>query len=351
MIEIDGSQKSGSGTIVRDCVPFAILAGRDIRITNIRARRNKPGLRRQHLMALQACAQISGGHLQGASVGAQEIIFRPGNVIRGGIYNWDIGSAGSATMLAMAVLPLGLFADNPSTYTITGGLFQDFAPTVFHFKHVLLPVLNSLGAKINCEIIRPGYVPHGKGQLKLDIEPLEHKLEPLKQLDQGQIIEIKGMALSSLLTERQVSDRMANSCQKTLHAAGYDADIDILYDTREQPVYKRVSTQPGAALALVAKTNTGCLIGADMAGARGRSSEFIGKKTARNLLEDLHSGATVDRYLADQLIPYAALATGTSSTVIPKMTDHIESRLWLIETILGAEKTLKKRRLVITNAL
>jgi RNA 3'-terminal phosphate cyclase (ATP) len=113
-------------------------------------------------------------------------------------------------------------------------------------------------------------------------------------------------------------------------------------DTREEPVFHSPSIQPGAALAVWAETGHHCLIGSDMAGARGRSAEFIAKETAKNLHEDLSSGATVDRYLADQIIPFAALADGLSAFVIPRMTDHVDTRLWLVKKMLGAETEVER---------
>lgn len=340
MIKIDGSQKSGSGTIVRDSVSFSILAGEVLHLTNIRASRDKPGLRPQHLKALEACAQLCQGRLEGATVGAREITFRPGTMIRGGKYVWNIGTAGSTTMLALAVLPLALFADGPSSYHITGGLFQDFAPSAFHLKYVLLPILQRMGVRANLRIIRPGYVPQGGGQIKLDIYPLTQNLQPLTLSQQGQITGIKGIALSSLLDKRRVSPRMADACGNVLEAAGHHPEIEIISDTKDRPAFQGSSVQPGAALAIRAETSTDCLIGADMAGAVGRPAEFIGKQTAKNLLHDLQTGATVDRHLSDQMIPYAALAAGTTTCLIPGLTDHIRARTWLVEDILGARTEL-----------
>lgn len=347
MIEIDGSQKSGSGTILRDGVPFSVLTGEDLHMTNIRSKRRKPGLRPQHLKAAEACAEICGGRLKGASVGSTDIVFAPGNRIRGGEYHFDIGTAGSATMLAMAVLPLALFADGPSVYRITGGLFQDFAPPAFYFQHVLLPVLRRMGIQAELTILRPGYVPRGGGRIEFHIEPLRRKLRPLRLAEQGRITAVKGIALSSLLKDRRVSERMAASCNKVLASEDLEADIEVLYDEKESPVYAEPSLQSGAALMIRADTDSGCVIASDTAGARGRTSEFIGRKTAARLIEDIRTGATVDRYLADQLIPYAAFAEGTSEYRIPSVTDHVEARLWLIETFFGAKTRLTEKRLEI----
>ena len=169
------------------------------------------------------------------------------------------------------------------------------------------------------------------------------------------MIEIDGSRLSGsgtivrdaapfcILRGKKVSERMAEECRRVLAARGYAPRIDVLYDDDETPVYRFPAVQPGAALAIWAETDTGCRIGADMAGARGRSSEFIGRQTAACLLEDLDARASVDRHLADQLIPFAALIEGESVFRIPAVTEHVEARLWLVEKLLGAKTTIEDR--------
>lgn len=329
MIHIDGSQKSGSGTMLRYAVGLSCLIGESLHMTNIRAKRKKPGLRPQHLKAVLACKEVSGGSIEGAELGASEIIFRPGKRIKGGRYEWDIGTAGSTTMLSMTVLPLACFAGESSTFRIQGGLFQDFAPSAFHMQHALFPILTRMDINAHLEIVRPGYVPEGNGVIEVRIQPPKGKIKPLNLLQQGRIREIKGLALSSHLQGQKVSERMAKSCNEILGKERYETMIEPIYDTS--------SVQRGAALAVYAQTDTGCIIGSDMAGKVGRSSEEIGRYVAKSLLEDIKTGATVDRYLGDQLIIYAALAEGRTEYLIPRMTEHIDTNLWLVERILGAK--------------
>ena len=208
MLEIDCSENSGSGTIVSDAVPFCILTVQAIHLRNIRAKRDKPGLRPQHLKALEAAASVCGGQLEGGTVGSREIRFHPGKGIKGGTFAWDIGTAGSTAMLALSLLPLGLFADSASTYRLTGGLFQDFAPSLFHLKHVLLPTVRKMGVQAEVRIIQPGYIPKGGGKIELQIAPLKEALRPLNLVTQGQVNSIRGISLSSQLKERDVSRRM-----------------------------------------------------------------------------------------------------------------------------------------------
>ena len=347
MITIDGSQKSGSGTIVRDSVPFSVLTGKELFLTNIRANRHKPGLRPQHLKGIEASAHICQGELSEAKISSKQIRFKPGKGIRGGTFKWNIGTAGSTTMLALSVIPLALFADKPSRYEITGGLFQDFAPSIYHVKYVLLRILETMGITVHIKILRPGYVPKGNGQIQVKVFPVREIIKPLILVNRGKTTGIKGIALSSQLRKRKVSDRMAKECERRLKSKGYAPDIEILYDNKNKPAYSRTSIQAGASLAIWAETDTGCLIGSDMAGAPGRPAEYIGEKVANRLIQVLETEATVDEHIADQLIPFCGLAHGWSSLIIPKMTSHIETRLWLVEKMLGAKTEVKNNRLRI----
>jgi len=334
MISVDGAQKSGSGTIVRFAVGLAALLGEELRLTNIRAKREKPGLRPQHLKAVQALKQICQGSLEGDEVGSDEIRFRPGGRPKGGSYEWDIGTAGSTTLLAMTLLPAACFAIGAMCFKISGGLFQDFAPSAYHMQYVLFPMLEKMGITARLSIIRPGYIPSGGGIIEVTVEPVTGKIKPVRLVSQGDITEIQGVALSSHLKERKVSERMVNKCNEVLKSNGHSAQIEIVHDTK--------ALQRGAALTIYAKTSSGCIIGADRAGEPRRTSEDIGKYVAQSLIEDLTTGATVDRYLADQLILYAALADGVSEYRIPKLTEHVETNLWLVGSILGAKAEVNK---------
>jgi len=339
MIEIDGSAYSGSGTILRYSIALATLRKEPVHITRIRAKRPKPGLRAQHLTAASACAQVSGGSLAGAEIGSQEIIYRPGRALKGGEFHFDIGTAGSTTMLAFTLLPVALFAEKPSRFAITGGLFQDFAPSFFHMKKLLIPLLHEMGAEVKLEMLRPGYVPKGGGKLALEVEPLATPLRSFQRIAQGKIKAVRGTALSSHLSEQKVSQRMADRCAEALKRKGLLPEIEIVEDS--------TAAQKGAALLVWAETDKGCLIGADQAGAPGRRSEAIGDFVAKTLLEDLDSGAATDRHLADQLILFAALANGATEYTIPSVTDHVQTNLWLVQKILGVEADLQGKRVTV----
>ncbi len=308
-------------------------------MVRIRQKREKQGLRPQHLLAVKACAQLSSGRLEGAEVGSKEITYYPGGSINSGVWQWDIGTAGSATMMAFTLIPLALFAGTRTRFTIRGGLFQDHAPTAFHMEKVLAPLLGQMGARVSLKMIRPGYVPKGNGELDVSVEPAKAPLRAFAKTQRGEIRRIQGISLASHLAKQSVAQRMAERSRELLAQKGYYPHLDIIEDAS--------AVQSGAALLLWAESTGGCLLGFDRAGKRGRSSESIAQSVVEGLLTDISTGATVDRFAADQLILFAGLAHGQSRYIVPCLTEHIESNLWLIEKILGAGTEVRENLISI----
>jgi RNA 3'-terminal phosphate cyclase (ATP) len=173
----------------------------------------------------------------------------------------------------------------------------------------------------------------------MNVVPRHQGLEALVLSAAGQVSDVSGIALSSHLVERRVSERMASICEEQIRGAGMACAIDRVDDVS--------AAHAGACLAIWAKSSTGSMFGADRAGKFGRSSEQIGRVVATTFLEDVHSGATVDRHLADQLVLFCALARGTSSYVVPRASAHLESNLWLVVRF-GASVAVDARRVEIT---
>jgi RNA 3'-terminal phosphate cyclase (ATP) len=336
MVEIDGSSHSGSGTIVRQAIVLAALTGQPLHIRNARARRAKPGLQPQHVRVAEAIRELVNGNTEGVSQGSQELRFWPGRE-RGaaGHYLWDIGSAGSTTLLALGVLPVLAFASQPVTAELRGGVFQDFAPSFFHVHEVMLPLLARMGVQAELLMSRPGYVPTGGGILQLATKPSQGYLRAAIREEQGLLESLTGIALASHLETRAVARRMADAANAALRRAGHEAKIDVRDDT--------TALQRGAALAVFANLAGGWRLGRDWAGAPGRPAEVIGERVASSLLSDLTSGAALDGFASDQIITFAALASGESRFRIPKLTEHIQSNSWLANEFLGARVEFKEQ--------
>lgn len=322
MLDIDGATLSGSGVIVRQAAAYAAVTGKQICVRSVRARRPKPGLRPQHLCAVHAVRDLVGGELDGDHVGSGMFTFRPGGQRPGGRYRFDVGTAGSATALLLALLPVAATAVEPLELELVGGLFQDRAPSPFHVQQVLAPLLGRMGLAVSVTMVRPGYVPTGGGVMHVEVRPTG-LLRPLVAERQAPVRRVWGIALSSHLQQRHVSRRMADAARHVLAGAGYEAAIDECEET--------TAPQPGAGLAVFAELADGLRLGADRAGAPGRSAERIGTSAARQLLDEIRSGAVLDRFASDQIIAFAALADGRTRVCLGAVTDHVRTALWLAE--------------------
>ena len=178
MIELDGATGEGGGQILRSALTLSMITGQPLRIKNIRANRSKPGLMRQHLVAVQAAAQVSGAQVEGAEVGAQTLSFAP-TAIKGGDYQFAIGTAGSCTLVLQTVALALLFAGRPSTVRITGGTHNPMAPPAQFLQRAWCPVLAKMGAQVDIELLRSGFYPAGGGVVRATVAPCAQ----LQQID------------------------------------------------------------------------------------------------------------------------------------------------------------------------
>ncbi len=256
-----------------------------------------------------------------------------------GDYAFDVGTAGSTTLLAYTLLAPALFGAGGASFVLSGGVFQDFAPGAYHTGLCLVPLLARMGAQVKLELVRPGYVPTGQGIIRVDVTPLSGPLRPLHLVRPGRISVVRGYSLASRLRDQRVAQRMAERCKRALDKRSIHAHFEIVDDNE--------AIQKGAALFAWTETDSGAIIGADMAGKPGRRAETIADRVAGNLMADYEVPGTVDRHLADQLILFAGLAEGTTEYLVPSATEHVETNLWLMNTILGVRSHLHEGHLAI----
>jgi RNA 3'-terminal phosphate cyclase (ATP) len=317
MIEIDGSFGEGGGQIVRTAVALSAVTGDPVRITRIREGRSKPGLSPQHVTAILALAKVTNAETEGAKPRSQEITFRPGEV-RGGRYEIDIGTAGSITLLMQCLLPALVCADSPTTLTVRGGTDVKWSPTIDYLSHVALPAFAEFGVQCQLSCERRGYYPRGGGVATLEAVPGNLKRADLLAFEPEPVV--KGASHSSNLPEH-VAKRQSEAAIEVLEASGFDAKIGC--ETNAFP-----STGSGITLWSGRK-------GASALGERGLPAEKVGAFAAEDLVAELRSKAAVDRYLADQLVPYLALAGG--SYTAPEISKHASTNIWTATRFLDVE--------------
>lgn len=313
MIEIDGSFGEGGGQIVRTAVSLSVATGKRVRVNQIRQKRPKPGLAPQHVQAISILARICGAKTSGIEPESSEITFEPGK-ITGGNRRIDIGTAGSVTLLLQCLLPALIKADSPINLEVHGGTDVQWSPTVDYFRHVFLPALNCFGAKAKLDINQRGYYPKGMGLVLLRVYPGDLKKAHLNAKD-GKIIE--GLSHCSNLPEH-VAKRQAETASNILDTAGFDSRVD--FQVKNFP-----STGSGITLWSGFK-------GGSALGKKGLAAEDVGKRAANDIIKEMRSAAVVDIHLADQLIPYIALAGGSFTT--REVSMHTRTNIWTAKHFL-----------------
>ena len=335
MIEIDGSEKSGSGTILRMAVALSAVIGQPLHIYNIRQNRPQPGLKPQHLEAVLTAAKLCNAELEGAKADSRELWFRP-KEIRGGKIEAEIGTAGSISMLLMTVLPICAYAENTVHLHISkGGTDVSHSPSINYMKFVLLPTLQRMGLKAVLTVHKYGYYPKGNGEVTVTTQPCKH-LTALTIEAFGNVKSIKGISVCTFLADRKVAERQAKAANEYLGERGYNADIQVVNDYSN-------SLQKGSSIVLWAESDAGAILGADAVGELRKTSETVGAEAAEKLYSEIIAKPTVDIHLADMLLPYIAMAQGKSTYLTRTLSEHLSTNIALAERILKVKFVLGKK--------
>lgn len=326
MIEIDGSWGEGGGQILRMSVALSAVTGKDVSIVKIRAGRPKPGLAAQHLTSIKSVARLCNAKVEGLNIGSQTVGFHP-RELKGGKFNFDIGTAGAVALVFQACIIPALHAPTKAVFTVTGGTDVRWSPPIDYFRYVFLPVIEKMGVFSRIERIKRGYYPKGGGRVVLHVEPRE-RLSPLKLEERGELLEIGGIAHVGNLPSH-IADRMKRAAEERLAGIGR-AEIEVKTLTGEEAFGQ------GGGTVVWAKTEE-TVLGGDGLAERGVKAEKVGQTASERLLKEYDSGATLDIHLSDQILPYMALADGESSFLVRELSNHTETNMWLIEHFFDVE--------------
>lgn len=303
MIEIDGATGESGGQIIRTAMTLSAITQKPVHIFNIRAGRPNPGLQAQHLTAVKAVRNICRGTLSHAEVGSTELTFEPGEIV-GGKYEFNIGTAGSVTLVAQTVLPVLLFASKTSEIKIIGGTHVIKSPGYDYFENIFLKAMNKIGVKATAKLDKTGFYPKGGGEITMQVEPS------------------KPIAISKWERDEHV--------EVIIRLAGLPTGIAI----REKKIFvqnniEHIHVYEDQALSLGnAITAWRGHIGSYALGEKGKRAEEVAQECINEL--DIGKQIDVDKHLADQLLIYAALAEGETVYETSEITEHTRTNAGII---------------------
>ena len=326
LIEIDGSFGEGGGQILRSSLSLSMYTQQPVMIKNIRAGRKKPGLMRQHITAVKAAEEICDADVRGAEISSLKLYFNPGKV-NSGHYNFDIGTAGSTTLVLQTLLPVLMIAEGESNITLGGGTHNEFSPPVDFLTHSFFKQINKMGPEIGLSIEKYGFFPIGGGKITVRIKPVG-KLNQIEIVSKGRNISKIAIAYSSLLPENIGKSEM-KIIEKKLGWSEQNC-IPRLVD----------SPGPGNVMMLIDENENSTEVFTGF-GKRNYSLKNVVEDASREYSDYIDCDIPVYKHLADQLIIPMALAGG-GNFVTTKPTLHTLTNIEVVKKFLGIEIGIEK---------
>ncbi len=323
LVTIDASYGEGGGQLVRSAVALAAITGTPLRLHGVRARRATPGLAPQHLAAVRAVAALCDARCDGLQLGAREFSFVPG-ALKGGDFDFDVGTAGSVTLVLQALLPAMLCAPAATRVRVVGGTDIRGAPPFDYFRDTIAELLRHMDLTIACSLSRRGYYPRGGGEVCVTVSPSPPR--PFAAAEPQRLLAIDGAAHVGNLPG-QIADRMRAAALGALGPLAATAAVQARALGPQEAVGR------GGAIVLRARLRH-TVLGAGRVAQRGVWAEALGEAVGAEVALDLRNGATLDEHATDQLLIHCALARGVSEFLTRRISMHATTAMWLIPQFL-----------------
>lgn len=337
VIELDGSRGEGGGQILRTALALAMCTGRPFEISNIRARRPRPGLMRQHLTCVHAAAAVCSATFEGAVPGSQALRFVPG-AVRAGDYAFSVGSAGSCALVLQTVLPALIGAVGSSRLTLGGGTHNPMAPPFHFLARSFAPLLRRLGVGLELELRRHGFYPAGGGEMVAAIRP-----------------PAAGLAAFDLVRRGAATERFAECLIAGLRHSVATRELAVLSGALQLTVEELRtpavpdSAGPGNALMATLVHEQVCEVFTSF-GDKGVSCEQVARALVAEVQAFQASSGALGPYLADQWMLPLALAVarggGGAEFTCSALTEHARTNAAVIERFLPIRFTLGREETV-----
>ncbi|MFX0114140.1 MAG: RNA 3'-terminal phosphate cyclase [Candidatus Hodarchaeota archaeon] len=336
-IEIRGDLMEGGGQILRTSVTLAAITGKKVLITKIRANRPNPGLQRQHITGIRAAAALTQSNVKNLQIGSQIFEYEP-HKLEGGKFRFDVGTAGSVSLVIQTILPIALWAENPIKIELTGGTDVKWSPPIDYLRFVFFPILKKiLHAEIKLNLLQRGHYPKGGGRVTLEISPLKKKDYEIQMKTGGAPGTVLGRSHCVRLPPH-VAERQAESA--TIFLRNLNLDVgEIKTETYPRAMDKHRGA--GSGIVLYVETDKGAILGGDSIGERGPKAEKVGKEAAFRLHSAIESGAAVDRNLGDMLIPFMVLSPRESLFSVSEVTKHLLTNIEIVKKFSNREFRLE----------
>ena len=319
-LKINGGHGEGGGQIIRSAITLSCITKQPIHLENIRKNRKNEGLKAQHLTAIQILQKISKADVIGAKIGSTELKFIPGNVENLELIE-DVKTAGSISLILQVLIPVVSISQKKLSLIIKGGTDVLWSPSMDYTQHVLKEAYSRMGIEFSIEIIKRGYYPKGRGEVKLEVYPSKIKSLTLSKRETNNL---KLKCTFSKISIDVIKEKIEMIKEK-ISKANFNVEIEI----KEQE-----AIDSGASL-LIYSIDKNSIIGVD--------GLFNNKKQNFDLdFEKFNNSLGVDESLADMLVVPASLGINKTVFQVKEITEHLETNLFVTSKITGCKYGIGK---------
>ncbi len=344
MIIVDGSFGEGGGQILRTSASLSLILKKDIKIINIRKNRKPSGLKNQHKIMLDFYESVFNVRIEGKFVGSEEVRiygseFDPKSISLP--YEWDLKTAASITLFLQGIIPVFMFYNIPVFFKIRGGTNVSYSPSTEYYEHILFPLLELFGFRMEIDVFRNGYYPKGGGEVYFHYIGTFYKDQRddwyriRQEINFNHIINYTSDLVEKGFCERSLQFFKSQGLKINSHTCN-----------------EVTSFSPGVDGIIFDRDN---LFGIDYLGERGKRLESILNERIKYINECISERTIVDVFLADQiLLPlsiYANLFDKEVCFACSQVTTHFTTNIHLISRVFSfANIRYQKQSKLITIA-
>lgn len=333
LVTLNGAYGEGGGALLRAAVAMAALHQQPVFVSNIRSGTRYPGLDGEDLVVLFALASSTEAELEGAEVGSSTLRFTPTRRAKG--LNGVLKGAGTETgrypnalIVLGTLLPVLARTGTYSCISVEGETHGANAISYDGFANVTLQALKRMGIYAFPELARAAFGRDSAGEVLLDVEP--SALNGLQWGDRGGL---RGLHATVTTSHAPVSagERGVLHLKRLAQSANLPIEIEMV---------SVAANGPGAFITVWAEYERGLGSGA-ATGSRGMRMEAVAQAAFEEVFDWMASNATVDPYLADQIILPLALAGEPSVISVSRLTSRLLTIIWVIKQFIPIHITVR----------
>lgn len=335
-VVVNGSFGEGGGALLRASLAISALTQQPMRIHHVRGATRKPGLTSEDLTFLQVLEESCNADVSGADLNADEFSFAPQRAPAAVRRGFDVRShekgtvPGNALMIGQSLMPVLARAGKYSYLNLKGEIFNPNTLTFDAFERATLKAHAKQGLVAFTRLIEAGFGYASHGEIALEIEP--SVFQGFEWKERGELVRLSGVITHSGIHEEQVERGQILGRALLLHR-----DPNAEFEAIEAP-----SRQNGCHVTVVAQYERGLGVGTAI-GMRGARVESVVRQAVEKCTEFMASTATLDPFLADQVLLPAVFAGKPTTFLTAQITPRLQTIAWVARQFMPASITILGR--------